>query len=302
MEDNSINNGTSTTPIFAFDFDGVLVDSAGETGQSGWLAAKTLWPSASWLKSDPQAPLDVLERFRQVRPCLETGWEAPLLVRVLADPAWGQPSVEEILQNFQEEVKPRLLRDLNLTPETCNEALKKARNDRIAENEGRDWIQAHDFFEGACQSVLQLLTQYGNENIFVITTKAKDFALRLLKQQDLYSETDDCKIKEEHIYGLGSGAKASVLADLLDKRPGSVAVMVEDNLTTLYKITATPELKGRVLPALASWGYNTSEEQQKATQDHFVVLNAVDSSSLGRLLVPEVVPRLLKDFKTKHYQ
>ena len=309
---------TAVTTVFAFDFDGVLVDSAAETGHSGWLAAKILWPDATWMTTTttttttekdhqkPSPPSDIIERFRLVRPCLETGWEASLIVRLLADPSYGRPGNDEIIQKFHGVYKERILQDSGLKPETCNQALKKARDDWISQNNGQDWIQAHDFFQGACQAVRQLLASHGNENVFVITTKAKDFAIRLLEQQGLCDDknggfTDSSKLQMDHIYGLGSGPKKEVLAEILKSHHGAgsqgvVAIMVEDNLSTLRKIVAAPELKGRVLPVLASWGYNTEEQQQQAVKEHFVVLDEKDSSSLSRVLDPEAVPKLVKEF------
>ena len=58
--------------LFAFDFDGVVVDSARETGLA---AHKTL----TELKLDIGAERDVdevLGAFVRARPVLETGWEA----------------------------------------------------------------------------------------------------------------------------------------------------------------------------------------------------------------------------------
>ena len=225
--------------------------------------------------------------------------------RLLTDPTFGLPTNDEIIHDFQSTHKPRLLKELGLTPEKCNEALKTARNDWISRNNGQDWIQAHGFFEGACQAVRDHLATHGSDNVFVITTKAKDFALRLLQQQNLYSDSSDSgssTIPEGHIYGLGSGPKASVLAQLLteksktDSKATFVAVMVEDNLSTLHKIVATPELKGKVLPALASWGYNTVKQQEQAADESFFVLNKDDSSSLTTVLNPEKIPELVEKF------
>lgn len=289
-----------TRTIFALDFDGVLVDSAAETGRSGCLASKLLWPDWEAAKNISD---DVIERFRQVRPCLETGWEASLIIRLLADSAFGLPTNGEILRDFQSTYKQRLLSELKLTPEQCNQALKTARNDWIARNNGQDWIQAHGFYDGACQAVRQLFATHGTDNVFIITTKAKDFALRLLEQKNLYSSSDpngsSNTLPENHVYGLGSGPKATVLGQLLLEKSSSandnekpyVAVMVEDNLSTLHKIMATPELKGRVLPALASWGYNTTTQQEQAAKESFVVLDKDDSSSISRVLDPDTVLR-----------
>ena len=83
--------------IYALDFDGVICDSAVETGITGWKAAKQLWDDLATPLPSPQ----LIEKFRKVRPILETGYEATLLIRLLHD---GE-IVETILNNFSEKKK-----------------------------------------------------------------------------------------------------------------------------------------------------------------------------------------------------
>jgi hypothetical protein len=287
--------------IIALDFDGVLVDSAGETGESGFRVAQILWPQQPWLLAiQPYANSEsyqrVIQRFRTIRPCLETGWEAALLIRLIADPEYGNPTDDQILDTFQSEQKEQLLERLCLTSDQCSVALEKARNDWISQNDGRDWIAAHDFYEGACGAVRNYLQENGNEDLYVITTKAKEFSLRLLEQQGLYN-VDGSKILTNHIFGLGSGPKADVLCNILrHHHEDVVAVMVEDNLDTLFKILKKNELKGKVLPTLASWGYNTPVQQQAAMTVYFQVLDATECASIERVLDPKAVRIFLKEF------
>ena len=65
--------------IYALDFDGVICDSAIETGITGWKAAIQIWP-------DMKAPLpstELINQFRLARPVIETGFEAILIMRLL---------------------------------------------------------------------------------------------------------------------------------------------------------------------------------------------------------------------------
>eukprot|EP00980_Cylindrotheca_fusiformis_P027045 scaffold18563_cov132-Cylindrotheca_fusiformis.AAC.1 len=282
MSESSPNNNV----IYCLDFDGVLVDSASEMGESGLRAARILFPDASWTQEDDS---NIIERFCEVRPCLETGWEAALIIKLLADPNEGSPSNDEIMDTFHPTIKQRLLETLNLTPEACNNALRTARNDWISQNDAKDWLDAHGFYEGACQAVRDFLKQHGNENIYIITTKAKEYALRLLERQGLYDSSNDTKnssLLHSHIFGLGSGPKYEVLASLLEEQqPGTKAVMVEDNLQTLEKIMGVDKIQDRVIPALACWGYNTKEQQEKAKQNSkFMVLSETASSDIARPL------------------
>jgi phosphoglycolate phosphatase-like HAD superfamily hydrolase len=285
---------SSSSVIYALDFDGVLVDSASETGKSGLAAAKILFPAASWvLKLDTNEEFRnaVIARFCQVRSCLETGWEAVLLIKLLADPEEGEPSIDIILETFQSTLKAILLSKLGLNKDICNEALKVARNTWIARNNAKDWLDAHKFFEGACNAAKTLLHKEGNGNVYIITTKAKDYAQRLLEQKGLYSsssENNESCLQESHIFGLGSGPKAEVLSQILQARPNqTIAIMVEDNLKTLDKIMAHEEIQIKTLPVLASWGYNTTHQQATAQQNHYMVLSESDSSSISQVLIDE---------------
>ncbi|KAL3939411.1 MAG: hypothetical protein SGBAC_005853 [Bacillariaceae sp.] len=294
---------SETTTIYALDFDGVLVDSASETGNSGWKAAKILFPDASWIQdldNDADKLQTLIHRFCQVRPCLETGWEAALIIKLLADPAEGNPSNEDILNNFQSTYKQRILtsssssssNNNNLDKQVCNDALSQARNGWIAQNDAQDWLDAHDFYHGACTAVKTFLRQHGNENIYIITTKAKDYAKRLLEKEGLYKTDCDCSttssstsktIQEEHIFGLGSGPKHEVLASILEQRNADRAVMVEDNLKTLDKIMAHNPIKDKTTPFLASWGYNTTAQQERARESQYRVLSEIDPGTLSEI-------------------
>jgi predicted esterase len=104
---------------FAFDFDGVLCDSARECGISAWLGCASLVQGADGTSFPPA---DILHRFCEVRPLLEHGFEALVLFFRLQtesvedmlgapDPAQrmdaararmpGSPSVDELKARFK---------------------------------------------------------------------------------------------------------------------------------------------------------------------------------------------------------
>lgn len=59
--------------VWAFDFDGVVCDSVGESSLSAWRAAESKWPE---LFGAPEALARqelVVEQMRVVRPVIETG-------------------------------------------------------------------------------------------------------------------------------------------------------------------------------------------------------------------------------------
>lgn len=282
--------------IYALDFDGVLVDSAGETAQSGLRGAKILWPDAVWIPNtidDESSPImqSLLDRFRMVRPVLYVGWESIVIVKLLLDPEVGQPTTDDILNNFHTELKDKVIKGCGCTDHDLNRAMKEARDKWIDQNDATDWIHAHNFFEGACKAVKKYLDTKGNENIYVITTKTKEFAERLLQEQGLYSNDNSSQsnvLKVSHIYGLGSGSKAEVLQSILKQRDGDIAVMVEDNIDTLDNIMASP-IQHNVLPVVAAWGYNTKEQLALAKKQGYVMLSEDESSSLSSVLSDDEV-------------
>ena len=59
--------------VWAFDFDGVVCDSVGESSLSAWRAAAIKWPE---IFTTPEAEAQqerVIEGMRAVRPVVETG-------------------------------------------------------------------------------------------------------------------------------------------------------------------------------------------------------------------------------------
>jgi len=243
----------------------------------------------------------VLEDFRYVRPILYVGWESILLIQLLATHQKNRVAVrDKILHSFHGNMsrnfdiadddgaynspltKEYAMQQSSVSEAEYSTAMSNARKSWIAEKNTTDvassssWIDAHGFYDGACQSVRDYLALNGNTDIYIITTKAKEFALQLLEKQKLVGNnvnkvnsnneiSSALFLQESHIYGLGSGPKADVLQLILQERQEQdetydyVAVMVEDNIATLDKITNSTvhNFGNQVQPVVASWGYNT---------------------------------------------
>ena len=288
--------------LYCLDFDGVLCDSVHETFLSGWKACRLLWNGENkvrenaWMDSlerDPQKMKQLEDDFRFVRPILYVGWESILLIRLLAgayteeiagtsldvdDPRSTKDAVfrgfHSSSSSSEGDFRDHALQNWSFSVSDYGNAMTKARYTWIRDDEG-SWIGAHGVYEGACRAVENYLETKGNADIYVITTKAKDFALRLLEKQNLFqsnaSENTNNKIQESHVFGLGSGPKANVLQCILQARSESsthfqfFAVMVEDNIATLDKISGSP-VGDKVLPVVASWGYNSVEQLSRVLQ------------------------------------
>ncbi len=59
--------------VWAFDFDGVVCDSVGESSLSAWKAALKKWPEIFGTPEAESKRDSVLEGMRIVRPVVETG-------------------------------------------------------------------------------------------------------------------------------------------------------------------------------------------------------------------------------------
>lgn len=289
--------------IYAFDFDGVLVDSAAELGLSGYDAAKLLFPGQEWLSRKLRRPdqmQNLVDGFHEVRPCLETGWEAPLLIKLLTDESLTR---EQIISDFHRGLREKVMEELIVSSDQCKEALKQARNAWIeSDKNAQDWLDAHSFYEGACDAVRNLLEDPEKcKEVYIITTKAADFTTRLLEKKRLFGpEAPNGGISEDKIFGLGSPPKPVVLANLLKERGDEYgAVFVEDRLLTLDDAMSDENINRKVVPVVASWGYNTPEQREGGKKAGYKILSKDDPSSLGEVLNDEAASMCLAELNTK---
>ena len=60
-------------PVWAFDFDGVVCDSVGESSLSAWRAAEEKWPEIFSSAESSAKQGAIVEEMRLARPVIETG-------------------------------------------------------------------------------------------------------------------------------------------------------------------------------------------------------------------------------------
>jgi len=231
--------------IYALDFDGVICDSAVETGMTGWKAACTLWNDM------PTAlPQGIIEQFRQVRPIIETGYEAILAMRLL----YLNESVDSLYIDYNAKIET-LLSQAQLTTDALKKLFGETRDTWI-EDDLTDWINMNPLFTDIANK-LQALGQHCIW--YVVTTKQERFVKQILKANSI-------ELSGELIYGLDRQMnKVAVLTELLKKHPEPTIYFVEDRLPTLLSVLNTPELNSIKL-IFASWGYNTAEDKIHAAQ------------------------------------
>jgi len=246
-------------PLFAFDFDGVICDSAIETGLSGWQVATHIWHDMP-----KQMPEHIMVDFRRVRPVMETGFEAILICRLLFE----QLDTDRLLTHFASQIDHLIKRDQLDIAE-----LKKRfgdYRDHWIETGLSDWIKMNPLYAG----VIELLTQIPLHQLYIITTKQERFVSAIL-------EANQITVEPTQIYGLDRKLKKpQVLHALQQSAPHATILFVEDRLPTLLDVIATPSL-AEVQLYFANWGYNTVNDKQQAQQHPRIT--ALDDPSLQSL-------------------
>lgn len=228
--------------IYAFDFDGVICDSAIETGTAGWLVARKLWSDMP-----EKMPAELMSQFRTVRPVMETGYEATLIMRLL----YEGMATEMLLDAFHHQIEALLLRD-QLNVDELKEIFGSTRDEWIADDFD-SWIAMNPLFDGIADKLKQIDTN----NSFIITTKQERFVDHILNANRI-------EFPLERIYGLDRNlSKQQILTDLSLELPENEILFIEDRLPTLINVITDDRLD-QVKLFLADWGYNTDADRDSA--------------------------------------
>jgi phosphoglycolate phosphatase-like HAD superfamily hydrolase len=247
--------------IYALDFDGVICDSAAETGETAWRAGCEIWPE--W--GDRSVPEAVLERFRSLRPVLETGYQSLGLMRLAeTDPA--AVGSEELAVQAN-----RMLLETGRSRSALVDMFGQARDRWLAEDLA-GWLARHSFYPGILDALKQFMAR---GEVFILTTKQERFVKALLQGQGV-------DFPDERLYGLEDGrCKEEILLDLLARYPQNECLFVEDRLETLKRVAVCPAL-GSVQLYLATWGYNTASTRGEGARHRRIhLLELADFASLG---------------------
>ena len=241
--------------VYALDFDGVICNSALETGMSGWKAACRIWSDMPKV-----LPPGMLDRFRRIRPIIETGYESVLAMRMI----WAGASADRVSGGYVAEFR-RLMDEAGVDSEDLKKLFGDTRDAWIAADK-MEWIRENPLYPGVAEKLARL-AQTGFW--YVITTKQERFVNMIL-------DASHIDLPEDRIFGLDRKmSKAEVLKLLVQRHSGQMIQFVEDRLQTLQKIQQEPELTSIRL-FFALWGYNTDEEKRLAASHGFeqISLNA----------------------------
>lgn len=232
-----------TNKLYALDFDGVICDSAVETAMAGWKVALQLWSDMP-----EQIPADIMQKFRLVRPVMETGYEAILIVRMLFEGL----DTDSLMSAFHHQIEALMIRD-ELFVDELKQAFGATR-DQWIEEDFENWIQMNPLFEGIAEKLHQIET----EQSVIITTKQERFVDHILSANKIHFPI-------AQIYGLDRNlSKQQILTDLSAAQPDSDILFVEDRLPTLINVITDDRLD-HVKLFFADWGYNSAEDRDSAS-------------------------------------
>jgi phosphoglycolate phosphatase-like HAD superfamily hydrolase len=244
--------------LYALDFDGVICDSAVETGITGWKVASQLWQDMP-----AETPADIINQFRQVRPVMETGYEAILIIRLLFEGIHA----ENLLNDFSGSINTLIDREILTVDEF--KALFGETRDHWIERDLDEWVRMNPLFD----SIASKLKQLDPKQCYIITTKQERFVSHILDANKL-------TLPPEQIFGLDRKlSKQQVLADLLTLYPEHTILFVEDRLPTLKNVIDDQRL-AEIELFFADWGYNTQQDKQDVTDLPVTAINLADFASL----------------------
>lgn len=241
--------------LYVLDFDGVICDSALETGMAGWKAALQIWDDMPKNEPYPYATA-----FQIARPILETGYEAILIIRLL----FLGETPAAILTNFDSQ-KAVIIASTQRDEPALKKLFSEIR-DRWIHEQPAEWAQLNPLFSG----VAQKLTALSTRGLWIIlTTKQERFVEQILTAHGV-------NLPAEHIYGLDRKLnKEDVLVDLVAAHPTATLVFVEDRLPALLNVKDNAKLKNVTLQ-LADWGYNILQDRRDAALAGIAIIGLAD--------------------------
>lgn len=253
--------------ILVSDFDGVICNGLDEYFYSSKLVYQKIWQN-----HNPSWQL-LRKQFNILRPVVETGWEMPLLLKVLSE---GE-TVNHILNNWQEvREKAIITREKEgITVTKLIEILDEVREAQIRENL-QDWLNLHSFYDGVIEG-LKILREK-QIKLYIVTTKSKIFTKELLEKQGII-------LPENAIIGKESKCpKYETIRNIIkeEKVNSEDVSFIEDRLEALELVYQQPDLQAVKL-YLALWGYNTDLIREKAQKLSYI--NSLSLAQFPQLII-----------------
>lgn len=241
--------------LYTLDFDGVICHSAVETAMTGWKAAQSLWPDMQQQMINDTH----IQQFCGIRPCLEFGSEAVLIMRLLQQGV----VMRALCEGYHQQLASLVEAD-ELDLDELQTLFGDTRDKQIQEDESA-WIGNNPLFEGIAEKLKRL----DQDDWFIITTKQERFVKRILQSNGI-------KLDEARIFGLERKLnKQAVLEIFSADYPEQSITFIEDRLPTLLGVMENPRLQNIKLQ-LVDWGYNTELEREQVREKGIEVIGKED--------------------------
>ena len=246
----------SDQKVFLFDFDGVIVDGMNEYWHSSLLACEKYLNSPNILV-EPKLYKKVPNTFKEIRPWVKYGWEMIIIVHeiIKKENPLNNFNKDDYINKYHQNCQ-QILKDNYWLAEDLQKILDQSRQYQI-EKDFENWVNLHNpFFE-----VINFMEELNRRGIKtgIITTKAKIFAEKILKQLNIFPE---------YVFGYESGTKIKIAEKL--SQTHEILGFIEDRKKTLMEIKQNSETS-HIPCFLADWGY-LKESDRKNINDGIKLL------------------------------
>ncbi|MCK5282766.1 MAG: aldehyde dehydrogenase [Nanoarchaeota archaeon] len=234
----------------ALDFDGVIVNSVEECLLVGYNAFAEYNKKAKKIQSLDDLGDQTLKKLKKMRNFIKFGEDYVYLNLALAEGM--NIRSQEAFNSFKK-------KHIDLQSVFFN--LFYDERESFSTTHKEEWLKLNSFYNG----MKEFLLNYKNKkNLFIISTKRKEFILKILKANSI-------NINEQNIFHANE-KKTDIISEILIKRKiaPSDFYFVDDQVTTLLDVKAI-----EVNCFLADWGYN-SYEQYEFALDHNIKSIEID--------------------------
>ena len=269
--------------VFVMDFDGVLCDSAEEVMSAGYACAREVWPEVFQGVSIEKGGLK--DGLKRVRPRLVKGYESMLMARMLVER--GEHGVADILGVSDWATTERGMVGQMLDAYGCTESQLQGlfeawRKDRIT-NDVDSWMELNPLYPGVKDALDDCQSPY-----YIASSKSGTRLIPLLNTLlDMDVEHDSPRVFAGLIppNELKLDVLETVLTRPVAQHERTQLHFIDDRFETLEYIcrVASQDVLDRYTMYLASWGYCTEEDLEKArAMEHIRVLELDEFLELVR--------------------